>query len=48
VPHGAVLHCCSGRLDTGDGAARPGDSLLDAEASAAEPSIVILVRISPA
>lgn len=48
VPHGAVLHLCSGRLDAGDGAAGPGDSLLDAEASAAEPSIVILVRIGPA
>ncbi len=48
VPHGTVLHCCSGRLDTSEGAAGPGDSLLDAEASAAEPSIVILVRIGPA
>ena len=48
VPHGEVLHCCSGRLDTGEGSAGPGDSLLDAEASAAEPSIVILVRIGPA
>ena len=48
VPHGAVLHCCSGRLDTGEGPAGPGDSLLDAEASAAEPSVAILVRIGPA
>ncbi len=48
VPHGAVLHCCSGRLDTGEGSAGPGDSLLDAEASAAEPSVAILVRIGPA
>ncbi|HEY0205975.1 MAG TPA: HutD family protein [Acetobacteraceae bacterium] len=48
VPHGAVVHCCSGRLDTGEGSAGPGDSLLDGGASAAEPSIVILVRIGPA
>ncbi len=48
VPHGAVLHCCSGRLDTGDSAAGPGDSLLDTGANATEPSIVILVRIGPA
>lgn len=48
VPHGDVLHCWSGRLDAGDGPAEPGDSLLDAAASAAEPSVVILVRIGPA
>ena len=48
VPRGTVLHCCSGRLDTGEGSAGPADSLFDAEASAAEPSIVILVRIGPA
>jgi environmental stress-induced protein Ves len=48
VPHGAVLHCCSGRLDTAEGAAGPGDSLLDGEAGAAEPSVVIVVRIGPA
>lgn len=48
VLRGAVLHCCSGRLDTDGGSAGPGDSLLDVEASAAEPSVVILVRIGPA
>ena len=48
VPHGAILHCWSGRLDSADGAAGPGDSLLDATAVAAEPSVVILVRIGPA
>ena len=48
VPHGAVLHCWSGWLDARDGVAGPGDSLLDATAIAAEPSVVILVRIGPA
>ncbi len=48
VSPGEVLHCCSGRLDTAEGAAGPSDSLLDMEATAAEPSIVILVRIGPA
>ena len=48
APHGTVLHCWSGRLDGADGAAGPGDSLLDATATAAEPSVVILVRIGPA
>ena len=45
VPPGTVLHCRSGRLDAADGAVGPGDSLLDAAASAVEPSVVILVRI---
>ena len=45
VPHGAVLHCWSGRLDSADGAAGPGDSLLNGMAVAAEPSVIILVRI---
>ena len=48
IPHGVVLHCWSGRLDAADGMAGPGDSLLDAAASAAEPSVVILVCIGPA
>lgn len=48
TPHGEVLYCCSGRLDTPEGTAGPGDSLFDTEASAAEPSTVILVRIGPA
>jgi len=47
VPRGAVLHCWSGLLNAEGGTAGPGDSLLDAPATAAAPSVMILVRIGP-
>jgi environmental stress-induced protein Ves len=48
APSGAVLHCWSGLLDAGGDTAGPGDSLLNVPATAAAPSVVILVRIGPA